>query len=141
MSKTILTCLMSILCSMSNVNSIPWLEASPRIIYKYLKIFTSNVLCSHPNCGTFIIIQPRIFNSMPAKCQVFEKNPFIRKPVTNSETYLHFQVPSLQDMHVQHPPHPLSWRKRVQKFFFILTLWRHSADMNAKNPYVDVTIS
>jgi hypothetical protein len=37
------------------------------------------------------------------------------------------------------------WRKRVQ-FFFILTLWRHFANMNAKNPYlvsywVDMTIS
>jgi hypothetical protein len=37
------------------------------------------------------------------------------------------------------------WRKRVQ-IFFILTLWRHFANMNAKNPYlvghwVDMTIS
>ena len=37
------------------------------------------------------------------------------------------------------------WRKRVQ-IFFILTLWRHFANMNVKNPYlvshwVDMTIS
>jgi hypothetical protein len=37
------------------------------------------------------------------------------------------------------------WRKRVQ-IFFVLTLWRHFANMNVKNPYlvshwVDMTIS